>query len=83
MTLKREQDGDLLIMGSGELIHSLVSHDLIDEYRLAIHPLLLGGGLRLFPDDGTAHPLQLVESLSTTKGVILASYRPAREARDA
>jgi dihydrofolate reductase len=75
--LKRKHDGDLLIMGSGSLIHSLVPHDLIDEYRLAIYPILLGGGVRLFPDDGRLHRLQLMDSKSTKKGVILATYRPA------
>jgi dihydrofolate reductase len=55
--LKREPEGDLLIMGSGALIQSLVPHNLIDEFRLVIHPLLLGGGVRLFPDDGEAHQL--------------------------
>jgi dihydrofolate reductase len=80
-TLKEEQEGQLLIMGSGALIQSLVPHDLIDEYRLAIHPLLLGGGVRLFPDDGLAHRLQLADSQSTTKGVILATYRTADRGR--
>jgi dihydrofolate reductase len=79
--LKGEQDGRLLIMGSADLVHSLVPHDLIDEYRLAIHPLLLGGGVRLFPDDGLAHRLELADSKSTTKGVILATYRRAGRGR--
>src|ERR1700694_6023077 len=56
--LKRELDGELLIMGSGALIQSLVPHNLIDEFRLVIHPLLLGGGVRLFPDDGEANQLE-------------------------
>jgi dihydrofolate reductase len=76
--LKAQSDGRLLIMGSAALIHSLLPHDLIDEYRLAIHPLLLGGGVRLFPDDGASHRLTLVDSRPTTTGVILATYRPAR-----
>jgi dihydrofolate reductase len=75
--LKREQEGDLLIMGSGALIHSLVPQNLIDEFRLVIHPLLLGGGVRLFPDDGATHRLELMNSTSTPKGVILATYRTA------
>jgi dihydrofolate reductase len=65
--LKRELEGDLLIMGSGALIQSLVPHNLIDEFRLMIHPLLLGGGVRLFPDDGEAHRLELMDSTHTTK----------------
>jgi dihydrofolate reductase len=75
--LKRQGDGQLLIMGSAVLIHSLLPHNLIDEYRLAIHPLLLGGGVRLFPDDDAFHRLTLVDSRASTTGVILATYRPA------
>jgi len=75
--LKGQGEGQLLIMGSAVLIHSLLPHNLIDEYRLAIHPLLLGGGVRLFPDDGALHRLTLVDSRASTTGVILATYRPA------
>jgi dihydrofolate reductase len=75
--LKSQGEGQLLIMGSAALIHSLLPHDLIDEYRLAIHPVLLGGGVRLFPDDGAFHRLRLVDSWPSTRGVILATYRPA------
>jgi dihydrofolate reductase len=64
-------------MGSAALIHSLLPHNLIDEYRLAIYPVLLGGGVRLFPGDGALHRLTLVDSKPTTTGVILATYRPA------
>jgi dihydrofolate reductase len=74
--LKSQGEGQLLIMGSSALIHSLLPHDLNDEYRLAIHPLLLGGGIRLFPDDGASHRLSLVDSRPSTRGVILATYRP-------
>jgi dihydrofolate reductase len=75
--LKLQGEGQLLIMGSAVLIHSLLPHNLIDEYRLAIHPLLLGGGVRLFPDGGAFHRLTLVDSRTSTTGVILATYRPA------
>jgi dihydrofolate reductase len=75
--LKRDGDGQLLIMGSAMLIHSLLPHNLIDEYRLAIHPLLLGGGVRLFPEDGAFRGLTLVDSRTSTTGVVLATYRPA------
>jgi dihydrofolate reductase len=74
--LKTHGEGQLLIMGSAALIHSLLPHDLIDEYRLAIYPLLLGGGIRLFPDDGASHGLSLVDSRPSARGVILATYRP-------
>ena len=75
--LKHQGEGQLLIMGSAVLIHSLLPHDLIDEYRLAIYPLLLGGGVRLFADHGALHRLKLVDSRPSTTGVILATYRPA------
>jgi dihydrofolate reductase len=75
--LKRQGEGQLLIMGSAVLIHSLLPHNLIDEYRLAIYPLLLGGGVRLFPDDDAFHRLTLVDSRPSTTGVILATYRPS------
>ena len=75
--LKERPGGDLLIMGSGALIRSLLPHHLIDEVQLFIHPLLLGSGLRMFPDDGGLTPLRLVESVTTTKGVIFAKYQLA------
>jgi dihydrofolate reductase len=75
--LKERRAGRLLIMGSGELIHSLLPHRLIDEFLLVIHPLLLGSGLRLFPDDGPKVRLRLASSIVTTKGVILATYLAA------
>lgn len=75
--LKRELDKDLLVMGSGELVRSLLQHNLIDEFFLLIHPLLLGSGRRLFPDDGSFASWQLVNSVTTTTGVMMATYRTA------
>ena len=75
--LKERPGGDLLIMGSGALIRSLLPHHLIDEFLLFIHPLLLGPGLRMFPDEGGMTQLRLVESVTTTKGVIFAKYQLA------
>lgn len=76
--LKRELEGELLIMGGGALTQSLVPHSLIDEIRLVIHPLLLGGGVRLFPDDGRSAPVGVggVDQ-PYGKGVILLTYRTA------
>jgi dihydrofolate reductase len=76
----RAQDGggkDIVVMGSGELIRSLMRHALIDTYMLLIHPLVLGSGRRLFPDDGTVARLRLVNTVPTTTGVIIATYEPA------
>jgi dihydrofolate reductase len=75
--LKRELDRDLLVMGSGELVRSLLRQDLVDEFVLQIHPLLLGAGRRLFPEEGSFAPLQLVNSITTPTGVVMATYRPA------
>src|SRR4051794_31776204 len=68
---------DVGILGSGELIRSLLARGLIDEYVLSIHPLVLGSGRRLFADGGPAARLELVDATPTTSGVIIARYRPA------
>ena len=82
-SLKNEPGNDLLVMGSGELIESLRRRNLIDEYMLLIHPLVLGTGRCMFPHDGTFARLTLVKSVPTTKGVIIATYRPADPAAPA
>jgi len=75
--LKREEGDDLLLIGSATLAQSLIELDLVDEFRLMIDPLLVGGGKRLFPNDGALRPLQLVENEVTTTGATLATYAPA------
>ena len=75
--LKQTQTGDLVIMGSGQLIRSLLPHGLIDEYLLFMYPLVLGSGQRLFDHDDHLVKLRLVESITTTTGVIIATYQPA------
>jgi dihydrofolate reductase len=74
--LKQNSAGDLVIMGSGQLIRSLLRHDLIDEYLLMIHPLVLGRGRRLFDHDDHVVRLRLAGSTATTTGVIIATYQP-------
>jgi dihydrofolate reductase len=74
--LKENSGGNLVIMGSGQLIRSLIPHGLIDEYLLMIHPLVLGSGNRLFEHDDNVARLKLVGSTATTTGVILATYQP-------
>ena len=71
--LRAEEGGDIVIMGSGDLVRSLARSNLIDEYLLLIHPLALGSGRRLFAEEAR---LSLVESVSTTTGVVIATYRP-------
>jgi dihydrofolate reductase len=72
--LKQEDGGDLHVIGSLDLLGTLFEHDLVDELRLMIDPVLLGGGKRLFVDDAKLRPLQLVDSQVTTTGAILATY---------
>jgi dihydrofolate reductase len=72
--LKRQQDKDLVILGSGQLIQSLRRSGLIDEYLLSIHPLVLGAGHKLFPDGAAPARLRLANSLTTSTGVIMATY---------
>jgi dihydrofolate reductase len=74
--LKAQAGEEIGILGSGELVRSLMPRNLIDEYLLLIHPLVLGTGHRLFPD-GTSLPLELVNTVTTTTGVVIATYRPA------
>lgn len=74
--LKEEQVGNIVVLGSGRLARTLMEHDLVDEYGLTIHPLLLGPGKRLFDEVGGMRTLRLVDSKATTTGVILATYRP-------
>ncbi|HEV2680367.1 MAG TPA: dihydrofolate reductase family protein [Rhodanobacter sp.] len=75
--LKAQGGSDLLVLGSGELLQSLMQHNLIDVYVLSIHPLLLGSGRRLFRDDSLFASLTLVDTKTTTTGVVIATYQPA------
>jgi len=76
----REQPGmDLVVLGSGELIQSLMRRDLVDEYVLLIHPLVLGSGRHLFTDGGAFARLRLVDTKTTTTGVVIATYQPAHQ----
>lgn len=74
--LKREDGGDLLLVGSPILLQTLLAHGLVDEIRLMIDPVAVGGGKRLFADDGTLHSLRLAESTVTSTGAIMATYAP-------
>jgi dihydrofolate reductase len=75
--LKEQPNTDLTILGSCALIRSLLQRRLIDRWVLLIHPLVLGAGLRLFPADGPSDALKLVDSVSTTTGVVIATYESA------
>jgi len=77
VALKEEGGADLHVIGSAELVRTLIERGLVDELRLMIDPLVLGGGKRVFRDDGTLRPLRLVEGEVTSTGAILATYAPA------
>ena len=74
--LRADPGGDIQVMGSSNLASQLVSNDLVDEYRLMIEPVLVGGGKRLFPDDGRARTLELVSTSTSGTGVLICTYRP-------
>jgi dihydrofolate reductase len=75
----RERDGgDLRIWGRLELGHALIAADLVDRYELMVEPVVLGGGKRVFPDDGVSRPLELVQATTTATGVQICTYRPLR-----
>jgi dihydrofolate reductase len=73
--LKEQPGKDLVVLGSGELVQSLMRRNLVDEYVLMIHPLVLGSGRRLFPDGGASASLRLVDTKMTTTGVVIATYQ--------
>jgi dihydrofolate reductase len=75
--LKQEGEGDLHVIGSTELVRTLIEHDLVDEFRLMIDPVMLGGGKRIFRDDGSLRPLRLIDGQVTSTGAILATYARA------
>ncbi|HEY6286157.1 MAG TPA: dihydrofolate reductase family protein [Ktedonobacteraceae bacterium] len=74
--LRQEPGKDLVILGSGELIQSLMRHNLVDKYVLLIHPLLLGSGRHLFTDGGSFAALRLFDTKMTATGVMIATYQP-------
>lgn len=69
--------GDIQVMGSPSLVVQLIDNDLVDEYRLMVEPILLGGGKRLFPESGRARRLELVSTSTSGTGVLICTYRPA------
>jgi dihydrofolate reductase len=73
--LRAKDGGAIQIMGSASLAAQLIEHDLVDEFRLMIEPILLGGGKRLFPLDGRARALELVSATTTGTGVLICTYR--------
>jgi len=77
----REQPGqDILLAGSAQLVHTLMRHDLIDEYRFMVYPIVLGSGKRLFKDGIDTKTLTLVDAKTTSTGVVILTYRTAQRA---
>jgi dihydrofolate reductase len=74
--LRERPGGDIQVMGSASFATQLVGHGLVDEFRLMIEPILLGGGKQLFPNDGVARPLDLVSVTTAKTGVLICTYRP-------
>jgi dihydrofolate reductase len=79
--LKQQPGQNILIYGSGALVHTLAQHDLIDEYRLLVYPVVLGSGKRLFKD-GSDTTLKLEETQAFSSGVVALHYEPKREKGD-
>jgi dihydrofolate reductase len=80
--LRAEPGGEIRVWGSTELIRTLAEHDLVDEYRLAVYPLVLGTGKKLFSDGFALARLTLVETRALASGVLVNTYRPTRVERD-
>ena len=76
--LKEHDDGTISVLGSPGLVQTLMAHDLVDEYAIAIHPVVLGSGKKLFRDAEQVRRLELVGSVTTTTGVLMTTYRPVR-----
>jgi dihydrofolate reductase len=76
--LRRDDSADLHVLGSTKLVQTLIEHDLVDEFRVMVDPVVLGGGKRIFGSDGGLRPLGLINSQVTTTGAILATYARAK-----
>ena len=74
--LKQEQDGDIVVHGSPQLVQTLIEHDLVDEYRLMVFPVVLGSGKRLFGETTDKKSLRLVDSKVVGDGVAILVYQP-------
>lgn len=76
--LKEQPGKDIAVLGSGELVQTLIENDLVDEYSLTVYPIVLGSGKKLFSDSDQAGKLELVDSKPTTTGGVMLTYRPER-----
>ncbi len=76
--LKEQPRKNIAVLGSGNLVQSLIEHDPVDEYSLSVFPIVLGSGKRLFPDSDRTRNLRLVGSKTTGTGGVILTYQPAR-----
>jgi dihydrofolate reductase len=74
--LKEQSGQNILVAGSGKLVRTLMQHDLVDEFRCMVHPVLLGSGKRLFPEATEKHKLKLVETKVFNTGIVVLHYQP-------
>ncbi len=74
--LKETRRGPILVAGSGQLVQALMQSGLVDEYRLMVYPVILGGGKRLYKDGIDRLPMRLVESMPVGEGILIAVYHP-------
>jgi dihydrofolate reductase len=80
--LKQQQDGDIVVHGSAKLVQALIEHDLVDELRLMVFPVVLGSGKRLFGDTSDKKRLRLTDSKTVGDGVSILVYEPVRDAAE-
>ena len=74
--LKEQSGQNILVAGSGKLVHTLMRHHLVDEYWFMVHPVVLGSGKRLFPEGTEQYKFTLVETKSFTTGIVVLHYQP-------
>jgi dihydrofolate reductase len=80
--LRERLDGDIVVHGSAQLVQTLVEHDLVDEFRLMVFPVVLGSGKRLFGETSDKKPLRLLDSKVVGDGVAILTYEPGEKAKD-
>jgi dihydrofolate reductase len=78
--LKQELDGDIVVYASTQLVHTLMEHDLVDELRLTMYPVVLGAGERLFGETSDKKPMRLVDIRTVGDGLAFLTYQPVRDA---
>jgi dihydrofolate reductase len=81
--LKQELNGEIVVLGSPQLARTVIEHDLVDELRLMIYPVVLGAGARLFGETSDKKPMRLVDTQTVGDGIAILTYEPVRDAEEA